>query len=303
MDNKKIGLFIADLRKEKNLTQKMLASKLYVSDKAVSKWERGICMPDIALIEKLAQILEVNVSDILKGEKVKKMTKQNTDEIVKSSITFFEKRYFKNKITKILITLIIIFPLLYLSLLIIGEFNNGKIALSIWGNTYSKEVPTFSLIKSKKVTKKYLNAISNYDYETIELLLEENIEKNNSLLNDWITYKEYINSLKYLEKAKVYLTSYKLLFCYNYNRYLENNYSLDYTCEYDLTFKYDDIYYKKGARLKHSNGKVSVSDIYLTSDNYNYWTHDKNTGKNYNSIYNIKNKEIIKNIENIFFKY
>lgn len=42
MDNKKIGLFINQMRKEKNLTQKMLASELYVSDKAVSKWERGV---------------------------------------------------------------------------------------------------------------------------------------------------------------------------------------------------------------------------------------------------------------------
>lgn len=258
-------------------------------------------MPDIALIEKLAKILEVSVSDILKGEKVKKMTKENTDEIVRNSITFFEKRYFKNKITKILIILIIILPLLYLSVLIIGELNNGKIGLEMWGNSYYKEVPTFSLIKSKKVTKRYLSAIANYDYEIIGLLLEENNDKNNSLLNDWITHKEYISSLKSLEESKVKLAHYKLLFCYNRN--IENNYSLNYTCEYDLTFEYDGIYYKKGAKLKYNNGKVSVSDVYLTSYNNKYWTHEKNTGKNYNSIYNIKNKEIIKNIENIFFRY
>ena len=53
VDNKKIGLFISSLRKDKNMTQKELAEKLFVSDKAVSKWERGLAMPDISLIENL----------------------------------------------------------------------------------------------------------------------------------------------------------------------------------------------------------------------------------------------------------
>ncbi len=69
MDVKKSGLFIAKLRKEKGMTQKQLAEKLFVTDRAVSKWERGIGYPDITIITKLAKILEVNVNDILNGEK------------------------------------------------------------------------------------------------------------------------------------------------------------------------------------------------------------------------------------------
>ncbi len=98
MDNKKIGLFIASLRKDKNMTQKELADKLYISDQAVSKWERGLSMPDIGLIEKLSNYLEVSVSEILKGEKIDNMTKKKSDEIVKTSVSFFQKEYFKNKI-------------------------------------------------------------------------------------------------------------------------------------------------------------------------------------------------------------
>lgn len=64
-----IGKFIASLRKEKGLTQAALGEKLYVTDKAVSKWERGLCLPDITLLEKLAQELDVEVVDILNGKK------------------------------------------------------------------------------------------------------------------------------------------------------------------------------------------------------------------------------------------
>jgi len=131
MDNKKIGLFIASLRKDKNMTQKELADKLYISDQAVSKWERGLSMPDIGLIEKLSEYLEVSVSEILKGEKIDNMTKKNSDEIVKTSISFFQREYFKNKI--ILITTIVIASIVLLGtiLYIIGTVDyiratNGK---------------------------------------------------------------------------------------------------------------------------------------------------------------------------------
>ena len=50
ISNEKFGLFVTELRKEKNLTQKDLAEKLYVSDKTVSKWERGLSMPNVVLV-------------------------------------------------------------------------------------------------------------------------------------------------------------------------------------------------------------------------------------------------------------
>ena len=65
--NNDIGKFIAKKRKDLNLTQKELADKLYVTDKAVSKWERGLSLPDITLLKKLASELNVVVADILDG--------------------------------------------------------------------------------------------------------------------------------------------------------------------------------------------------------------------------------------------
>ena len=97
MDNKKIGLFISSLRKEKKMTQLVLAEKLFVSDKAVSKWERGLSLPDVGLLEDLAKLLGVSVSEILKGEKLEEITKESSDEIIKDGILFFQKKYFREK--------------------------------------------------------------------------------------------------------------------------------------------------------------------------------------------------------------
>lgn len=69
MDNIKIGSFIATLRKQKVMTQKDLAERLSITDKAVSKWERGLSYPDITLLPTLAEILDVTVSELLNGER------------------------------------------------------------------------------------------------------------------------------------------------------------------------------------------------------------------------------------------
>ena len=64
LDKEKMGLFIAQLRREKEATQKELADRLYVSDKAVSKWERGLSVPDISLLLPLAEILGVTTTEL-----------------------------------------------------------------------------------------------------------------------------------------------------------------------------------------------------------------------------------------------
>lgn len=68
MDLLKIGKFIADCRKSKNLTQMQLAEKLNITDRAVSKWETGKSLPDSSIMLELCSILEINVNDLLCGE-------------------------------------------------------------------------------------------------------------------------------------------------------------------------------------------------------------------------------------------
>ena len=70
MDQLKIGKFIADCRKRKNLTQMQLAEKLGITDKAISKWERGIAMPDSSIMLELCDILSISVNELLTGEKI-----------------------------------------------------------------------------------------------------------------------------------------------------------------------------------------------------------------------------------------
>ena len=69
MDSKKTGALIAEARKAKNLTQRSLASALHVSDRAVSKWERGVGFPDVSLLEPLADALGLTVTELLHGER------------------------------------------------------------------------------------------------------------------------------------------------------------------------------------------------------------------------------------------
>ena len=70
MDNKKFGQFILQFRKEKGWTQLELAEKLNITDKAVSKWERGVGFPDIKMIEPLAEVFNVSVLEIMRSERV-----------------------------------------------------------------------------------------------------------------------------------------------------------------------------------------------------------------------------------------
>lgn len=71
MDAKKTGELIAQKRKELGLTQKQLAERLYLSDRTVSKWERGVGFPDVAILGPLADMLQLSVVDLLQGEKTR----------------------------------------------------------------------------------------------------------------------------------------------------------------------------------------------------------------------------------------
>ena len=67
MDAKKTGNFIVKRRKAINMTQKELAEKLHITDKAVSKWERGLSFPDISILIPLSEVLNVSLYDLLTG--------------------------------------------------------------------------------------------------------------------------------------------------------------------------------------------------------------------------------------------
>ena len=71
MEQEKIGKFIQEKRKEKNLKQSDLAEKLGVSNRAVSKWENGLNMPDLSLFKPLCEILDISINELMSGEEIK----------------------------------------------------------------------------------------------------------------------------------------------------------------------------------------------------------------------------------------
>ena len=83
MDQIKIGKLIAECRKQKNLTQMQLSEKLGITDKAVSKWERGIAMPDTSIMLELCDILGISVNELLRGEKISmENNNQNNEQLL-----------------------------------------------------------------------------------------------------------------------------------------------------------------------------------------------------------------------------
>ena len=80
MDQLKIGKFIAECRKQKKITQAQLSEKLNITDKAVSKWERGISMPDSSIMLELCDILGISVNELLSGEKIGTENHNKKDE-------------------------------------------------------------------------------------------------------------------------------------------------------------------------------------------------------------------------------
>ena len=88
MDQIKIGTFISKKRKEHKLTQSELADKLNITDRAISKWENGVCLPDASIMHELCDILEITINDLFSGEIVdmkdnEKKLEENLLEITK----------------------------------------------------------------------------------------------------------------------------------------------------------------------------------------------------------------------------
>lgn len=128
MDLIKIGKFIATCRKEKGITQENLAEKLYVTDRAVSKWERGISLPDASKMLDLCRILGITVNELLNGEKItKKDYDEKTNELL---VELTKKEEIKNKRMLIDMWVLMITTLIfYIAIILISSYTlkEGKL--------------------------------------------------------------------------------------------------------------------------------------------------------------------------------
>lgn len=112
MDQVKIGKFITECRKNVNITQKDLANKLNITDRAVSKWETGKSMPDIATLIPLSEILNVSIIELLNGEKNSENDEINIEEKILKVLAQINIEKNKKIINIIIKTIITIFSIL-----------------------------------------------------------------------------------------------------------------------------------------------------------------------------------------------
>ena len=219
MNYETIGKFIQLKRKEKGLTQKELAQKLGVTDKAVSKWERGLGCPDVSILELLATELDTSILEILKGRTIEneiiKVTEAN--DYIQDTIKY-TKNNIKETINKIITFTIISVSLLLLILNIKNIIDMNKKYKYNFDNE-NQTVIKNNVKKIEKNTNIIINNQGKYkeeDYKEICKLLKENIEtiKNIKLINEtgiktytqnelYILDIEEINNISLIELARI----------------------------------------------------------------------------------------------------
>lgn len=147
MNQEKIGKFIASKRKEKNLTQIQLAEKLGVTDRSVSKWENGRCMPDLSLFEPLCEELDITINELLSGEELNdEEYRERLEKNIIDTIDYTDKK-FSDKHIAIGIVLLAVGFLITLSA--ISTFPSE----SSWNAIYSLSGIIIALIGFSKFTK------------------------------------------------------------------------------------------------------------------------------------------------------
>lgn len=240
MDNNKVGHFIAKLRKKKGLTQDELGNMLGISGKSVSKWERGLNMPDISLIYKLSEVFDVDLNQLLNGEdEIKSVVDlQNEENAVntlkiksddKSSIKT-KKKSKKRFSFKIIIFLIII--VLFVIAFAFGFHNKG--------DSYAVESSTEGFTVDGKLTIKdngYVLYVSNISClfeecltETINTAQYSTFIDNNILFRsgilDYTSKKEKITLDDYLKSIVIEVhNNYKTL-GFDNKYFISNLYSM-----------------------------------------------------------------------------
>lgn len=149
MDAKQLGSFLVMLRKEKNMTQKQLAEKIHVTDKAISKWERGVGIPDITNLEALAEVLDVTVAELIqcKRQEQPSVAPEQVSEIVN---TTFDIAKYQVQIARRRMITGMIFAVIGAILIVTGIHYLCSPAISIIGGA---DGPT-SIFLAAKISKK-----------------------------------------------------------------------------------------------------------------------------------------------------
>ena len=127
MDQIKIGNFITDMRKTKNITQKQLAEQLGISDRTISKWECGNGMPEVSMMLPLCEILEINVNELLSGERLSQNDYHNKAEENMIHLVQEKENINKNRTKKSLLSMLLILAVVLLLMVILSVYTGPSV--------------------------------------------------------------------------------------------------------------------------------------------------------------------------------
>ncbi len=292
MKYEKNGKFFAQLRKEKNMTQQELAEYLHYSDKTISRWENGISLPDSLTLDKLSNLYNVSIPELVYGER---LSKENKVNIEKTLIKDYKYLLNKNKTNKkvILLSTIIIILLIILLIFIYIYFNYIKNTVKIYNLiSTDKTISTDStLIITNDISILNISPIENSNREIIKsikiyqiinnkektILYSENknntirekngfgkydlykLEKNDIYID--IEYEDNIKTIK-LKKQMIYSNKFiipkKIVTTYN-----DNN--LDYK---ELSKDYINFLLSEGFVKKLDSYEKTEKNINITINKY-----------------------------------
>jgi len=268
MNQEKLGKFIAHKRKEKNMTQKQLALKIGVTDKAVSRWERGIGCPDISYLDDLSKTLNISIVELLKGEEIDNVEIQEQDiiESMKYSKNY-TKQQIKNTINTVLYSIVIIISICLIMFNIINRailknaFNSNMVTTAEHVNTdFSKYYKIIENNRGRYSAEEYNKIIKYLDVskKRFNNKTEEFYTKDKYTIKDLYLFDEYYNDeLKEVLFNQESLDIYKIIVKYDnskidnmakyyrYSTYVDNSInSLD-------EFIYNTYDYKNNTKVNH----------------------------------------------------
>lgn len=172
MDLVKIGKYIAGKRKTLGMTQKQLAEKLNMSDKSVSKWERGICLPDVSVYMELCEILGISINEFLAGEDIdaENVEKKSEDNIIQ--VTKDSKKKQKNlKSILAVVTTFAVIMVLFLGTVFVHKMMQPKNYITAVDRT-SAEMKTAELLSGADGAYLF-NFYAKEEYKTLTIYLSE----------------------------------------------------------------------------------------------------------------------------------
>lgn len=172
MDLVKIGKYIAGKRKALGMTQKQLAEKLNMSDKSVSKWERGICLPDVSVYMELCEILGISINEFLAGEDIdaENVEKKSEDNIIQVTKDSKKKQKNLKSILAVVTTFAVIMGLV-LGAVFVHKVMQPKNYITAVDRT-SAEMKTAELLSGADGAYLF-NFYAKEEYKTLTIYLSE----------------------------------------------------------------------------------------------------------------------------------